>query len=385
MLLSVAVSGCAVFPTAGPLVKNIEDEYRSGTVRPFELVEVNTKSIEVLRRRVEPGLSQSFGAEGRHVPEIVIGVGDSLALTIWEVGSESLFSASSAGGAMQAGSGGGSRAATIPEQVVDTDGSITVPFVGPVKVAGLTPQKVQSQIQAQLQGKAAKPQVLVGIARNNSNTITVVGEVTGGARVPLSARGDHVLDVIASVGGVKTAVHESTIKLTRDNRSVSVPLSRVIDDPAENIYVRPGDVMAVTRRPQTFTALGATGRNTQIAFDASDVTLVEAIAKAGGLLDNRADPRGVFLFRQEPRDLVRQLAASADEMPLNEGSVPVIYQLDLSMAGSYFLAQNFTLRDRDILYVSAARANELEKFLQLIGLITQPAINAAIVTSASQN
>ena len=63
--------------------------------------------------------------------------------------------------------------------------------------------------------------------------------------------------------------------------------------------MRPGDVVSVARDPQTFTAAGATGQNAVVPFDAIGITLDQAIARAGGLNDNRADPSGVFVIRFE--------------------------------------------------------------------------------------
>ncbi len=91
-----------------------------------------------------------------------------------------------------------------------------------------------------------------------------MGEVTGGARIPLSVRGDRLLDVIATAGGIKTAVHETTIQLTRDNRTASAPLQALLDDPRENVYARPGDVITVSRETRTFTVLGAAGQNAEL-------------------------------------------------------------------------------------------------------------------------
>jgi polysaccharide export outer membrane protein len=61
--------------------------------------------------------------------------------------------------------------------------------------------------------------------------------------------------------------------------------------------------------------------------------------------------------------------------------VPVIYQLDFTKAGSFFLAQNFALRDHDVLYVSNSPSTELEKFLFLLGLVTAPIFDAAVANS----
>ena len=373
------LNACSSLPSAGPSTRDIDKEYRRTQVPPFELIDISEATIEVLNRRREASLAARFG-DYRGAPDLIIGVGDSLSVNIFEAGSNGLFSPAPQATTTGAPAALSIRGAAFPEQLVGKDGCISVPFAGRVPVAGGTPVQAQAAIGKALAGKTENPQVLVGITRNASNTVTVVGEVTAGARVPLSSRGDRVLDVLAAVGGVRVPTYETEIQLTRGEVTVKLPLPRVLEDPRENIYLRPDDNLVLTRRPETFTAFGATGRNAVINFDAAKVNLIEAVAKSGGLLDARADPRGVYLFRFEPRDLAAALGAPLPKLPASV-PVPVVYQLDLTQAGGYFLARNFAMRDGDVLYVSNARSNQLEKFLQLLSLITQPIIQGAVLNN----
>ncbi|MBV9153322.1 MAG: sugar transporter, partial [Alphaproteobacteria bacterium] len=159
-------------------------------------------------------------------------------------------------------------------------------------------------------------------------------------------------------------------------------METLVADPAENIYAYPGDVLTLVRIPQSFTAFGATGANTQVNFTAERMTLVEALAKAGGLQDMRSDPAGVFLFRFEPPPVVKALGRpELGSGP--EGSSPVVYRLDLSDAKSYFLAQRFPIRDKDIIYVANADLNELQKFFTLLNTLTGPVITGIVVRNAA--
>jgi polysaccharide export outer membrane protein len=158
-------------------------------------------------------------------------------------------------------------------------------------------------------------------------------------------------------------------------------MERLVSDPAENIYAQPGDVLTLVRLPQSFTAFGATGANAQIPFPSETMTLVEALAKAGGLQDFRSDPAGVFLFRFEPPDIVKalgrpQLGSGPD------GTSPVVYRIDLRDARSYFLAQRFPMEDKDIIYVANADLNELQKFFTLLNTLTGPVITGIVVKNA---
>lgn len=372
-----ALSGCAYIPSAGPLTRDVENEYdASAAQHPYVLDEVSDQTIEVLRQRTDPSLSALADGE-TNAPDLQIGRGDALVVAIWEAGSQPLFGQVAAADKPLAGTAHG---AVLPEQPVGADGCVSIPFAGRVPVAGLSLPAAQAAIEAALRGKAAQPQVLISVAHSLAGSVTVVGEVNAGGRIALTAHGERVLDVLAAAGGIRVPTYETWVGVTRNGATTSVPLTQILKDARENILMHPGDQLLLTRQPETFTAFGATGRNAQIPFEAARVSLVEAVAKAGGLLDQRADPRGVFLLRQEPRPIAQALAG-AQAIPGAAPTVPVVYRLDLSRAGSFFLARDFRLRDGDVLYVSGAVANDLTKFLQLVGLITQPAIEGAVLST----
>src|SRR5262249_52681903 len=156
-------------------------------------------------------------------------------------------------------------------------------------------------------GRALDPQALVIVKRSAANTVSVAGEVIGGKRIELSPGGDRLLQVIASAGGAGAPVHETFVRLSRGGVTATVPLATLVANPEQDIFVEPGDVLTVVRRPQTFSVFGAAGKNTTITFTSDRLSLSEALAKASGLRDERANPQAVFLLRYEPVDLVKAL------------------------------------------------------------------------------
>jgi polysaccharide export outer membrane protein len=203
-----------------------------------------------------------------------------------------------------------------------------------------------------------------------------------GARIPLSVKGDRLLDVIAAAGGVRAPVNETFVELSRGSTTTRVPLSRVIADPRENIYLRPNDVLTLVRDPQTFIAYGATGLNAEIPFQADGITLAQALAKAGGLNDNRSDPQGVFIFRYEPESVARALRP--DSSLIVPGRLtPIVYRLNLRDANSLFVEQNFHIANRDLIYVSNAPFTEVEKVMVVFTGALSTASSAATVANTS--
>jgi polysaccharide biosynthesis/export protein len=285
---------------------------------------------------------------------------------VWEAGSGGLFSGPLVADRFSAGS----KSALIPEQVVGPDGGITVPYAGRIKVVGRRTQDVQALIETELAGKAIQPQVLVSVTKPVSQSVTVTGEAATGKRVPLSGRGDRLLDVIAQAGGVRTPVAETFVRLSRGNRTVTVPMSTVVANPRENIFVRPDDTLTLVRDPQTFLSVGALGSTTEVPFSAEGLTLSQALARAAGLRDFQADPAGVFVFRYEPSAVVRRLRPNSPL--LASPQVPVVYRVNLRDAQGLFLTQSFRMRNRDLVYVSSSPFAELGKVLGVFSTVTAP-------------
>jgi len=298
-------------------------------------------------------------------------------VTIWEAAAGGLFTSSPFDHLTT-----GSHSVEIPPQVVANDGAISIPYAGRVPVAGHTAEQVEQIIQQRLAGKAIQPQVIVTVPKSVNYTATVSGEVVSGARIQLSPNGDRLLDLIAAAGGAKAPIYETFVRLSRGGVTVTIPMERLVDDPAENIYAWPGDVLTLVVTPQHFSVLGATGENAQLRFNAPRMTLVQALARAGGLQDQRSDPAGVFLFRYEPPAVVHALHLP----PIGggpDGSSPVVYRLNMRDADSYFLAQRFPIENNDIIYVANAQFDELQKFFALLNTLTGPIITGIVVNSAA--
>lgn len=369
--MAALLAGCAhQLPGSGPSLAAIE----SGFAASAGLVQVVNIDAAVAQRLQQQRRSESFADSlkaGRSVGDI--GLGDTVEVTIWEAPPATLFG----GGPVDVRAPSTSRGTLLPEQVVDRNGQINVPFAGRLPVAGMSPQAVESQIIQRLKGKANQPEVLVRVLRNSSSTVTVVGEVSNSQRVPLSSSGERLLDVLAATGGVRQPVNKTTLQITRGRTTVAMSLDAVIRDPDQNVLLHAGDVVTALTQPYSFTALGATGRNEEISFEAQGLSLAQALARAGGLNDARASARGVFLFRFEPAKALDWPNSPAAVTP--DGQVPVVYRIDLTDPGSFFVMQNFMMSHRDVLYVSNAPAAELQKFLNLIFSIAYPVLTTISV------
>ncbi|HUD93072.1 polysaccharide biosynthesis/export family protein, partial [Sphingobium sp.] len=269
-----------------------------------------------------------------------------------------------------------------PQPVLDISAaSISVPFAGLVPVAGHRLDEIERDITARLRGKAHLPQVAVRLLRNQSANVAVVGEVAESTRMPLTPKGERVLDAIAAAGGTKAPSDKVTIQVSRGGQVYAMPMSAVIRDPSQNVVLQQGDVVTALFQPYSFTALGASGKNEEVNFEATGITLAQAMGRVGGLQDGRADAKGVFLFRWEDPALVPN--HGADVAPGPDGRIPVIYRVDLKDPATYFAMQQFAVHNKDVLYVSNNPVAEVQRIIGLFASTVLPlvAIDNAVSTN----
>lgn len=305
-----------------------------------------------------------------------VGIGDTLEVTIWEAAPAALFGTGTFDTAL------GSAVATsrpnvLPGMVVGPSGAVTVPFAGQVPAAGKTLREIEQEIVRRLQGRAHLPQAMVRIAHNATADVTVLGDVKSPQRVPLTPKGERLLDAIAEAGGTSQPLERMTIEINRGGVVQRMAARDVVRDPRQNIVLRSDDVVTALYQPYSFTVMGATGKNDEIHFEGIGLTLAQALGRIGGLQDMRADPRGVFLFRWERPQLLGPMAQGLQ--PNSDGLVPVIYQADLQQPQTYFAAQHFRMRDGDVIFVSNSRVAELQRFINLLGSSILPVATARTV------
>ena len=369
------LSGCAAdwLPTSGPSAKALETAATSAPDASFiELVDINAA---VTRRLSDNDKKQYFsnGFATARDATYVVNPGDVIELSVWEASPALLFGTAPSFAGMSAGSGG-SKNTSLPEQMIAKDGYITMPFAGRIKVAGKTLAKIEAEIVDALRGKANYPQVIARLTRNSTTNVTVVGEVNRSIVLPLTPRGERLLDAIAEAGGVKQPIEKTTVQISRNSTVRTMALETVIQDPKQNIRLSPGDVITTFFQPYSFTALGATGKNDEINFVAQGISLTQAMARVGGLQDQRADVKGVFVFRFEEPTALK--LAQAPKVANEDGKIPVVYRLDMSDPSAFFVAQSFKVKDKDVIYVANASSVEFSKFLNIMVSVIYPLVNA---------
>ena len=366
---ALALSGCASLPTSGPTVHQIVKDSRSQqSALPFTLVRVDSAALARSAPPIDPGLTKLRALASKLVPERadMIRPGDTLTISIFEVG-VSLFG----GGAMPAaGAGTASRTPTAASQAltfdVREDGFIDLPYAGSVMAAGAYPEELSGIIRRRLKTFSENPAVSVAITDTVKSVVYIGGAVAKSGRYRLTAGRERLLDAVALAGGSPVDPNELELRLQRGADEVSVPLNRITSSDPTNVLLRPGDRIQLVRVRTSYTVFGASDKNGQIYFDAKDISLAEAIARVAGPSDYRANPRGVFVCRYE---------TSPDGLP-----TPVVYQLDLLKTDSYFLAQKFQMRDKDVILFANASGTMTQKLISLLSNLFSPVMAVRYAT-----
>jgi polysaccharide export outer membrane protein len=357
--MAIMTAGCTTLPSVGPSEKEIEKAADPGVANPsYELIDLTPEVASALSRHGSSSLYGHFGSRAGAYDQR-IGVGDVVDIAIFEAGPGLFSSPSNVAGVAP------SNSTRLPPQTVDRSGQISVPYAGRIRAAGRTPYEVQRTIESRLRDKAIEPQAVVTISQSRSSLVTVTGDVRAAGQFPMALQGTRLLDALALAGGGANPPHETFVRVNRRDDTAVVSLARIVREQRENIYLRPNDTIVVTHDPQTFTAFGAAGQNGTFEFEYEQLSAAEALGKAGGLVDTRASPTGIFIYRLESPAIVRKFRP--DSPLVHHKAVPVIYRIKLKSADGFFLAQQMKIRDKDIVYIANADSVQLLKFLDILG------------------
>lgn len=364
----VMLSSCTSLPRSGPDHTDIDRSAAIKVTTPerkvgidYALIDLNKAILPYFDKIPSSSLRSGFGGGRGGAPDIPLGFGDIVQVSIFEAQSGGLFIPSDAGSRP-------GNYITLPQQTIDKAGTISIPYAGRVPAAGRMKEEIEQDIEDKLASRAIEPQVVLTTTTSRSSEVAVVGDVNNPQKIVLSPAGERILDAISEAGGLTTPNIETNVTLQRRGKTATVAYETLLKNPSENIYLAPGDTVSVEHERRTFIALGASGLNSRIDFEDSNLTLGEAMAKAGGLIDTRADPREVVVYRQVDRGTLQRL--NIDTSRFKGDNVPVIFRANLRDPATLFAVQQFRMADKDVMYISNAHSVELVKFFDVLNSIT---------------
>ena len=356
------VGACSTLPSSGPTGAQVRQSALEDTKLEIGIVEVD--SAAALPVAPTPEVETLFDMPPP--PTDMVGPGDVLGIAIYEAG-VTLFASSGPSAVVDPGV----KVQNLPEMRVNDDGNITIPYAGKLHVLGKTVGEVEAEIRHALRGYSQNPQVIVSRREIISNAVIVGGEVSRPGRLVLQTNRETLSDVVALAGGYKGRPSDLRLRLTRAGRISDIRMSELLSGERADLRAYPGDRLMLLADPLSFSVLGAAGRMEQVPFPSASMSLAQAVASAGGPNNQSGDPAAIFVFRYV-----------VDEQGVRR---PVVYHFNMMKTGGYFLAQNFRMQDKDVLYFGNARANQPSKLVQLISQLFSPIMAVTSAVSVIQN
>jgi polysaccharide biosynthesis/export protein len=337
--LGITVAGCQAIPGDGPWMSDASS--RSTEALPFDVIDLTPTTVVAYRPSTTFEESSSTAALPG-IGRIAVAPGDVLKVHIFEPYEGSIFPTIQKPGA------------DLGAQRVSEQGTIEVPYVGTVSVAGLELSQIEQRIAAQLtaNGRAQDPQVIVEFAADRTHTVMVSGEVKQPGRISLLDGVRTVVEAINRCGGPMGVAAQLEVVLRRNGQvAFHAQYSDLLA--GRDAGIQKGDEIVVRPNSRVFTVLGAVVRSGNVELSKPDLTLLEALGQVGGLSDERANKTGVFVFRM-------------GEVQTNPTARGRVFRLDLNQPVSIFVAQQFGVQAHDVVYVTNAPLYEYNKILTAI-------------------
>lgn len=221
---------------------------------------------------------------------------------------------------------------------VQADGTFFYPYVDQIRAKGRTPEEIRDELTERLTEFIPDPQVEVRVVSYKAQGVSVTGEVESPSRQPLTDTPLTLLDAINAAGGLTERADPRNVTVRRGGKSYTVDMQAFLEDAvnANNPVLQNGDVVSVGRLAlQEAYLLGQVVKPSTVDLTYENVTLTQALTRVGGLREDQADARGIFVFRDTPMGIT-------------------VYQLDASNPTAFLIGTRFVILPQDVIYVTTA-------------------------------
>jgi polysaccharide export outer membrane protein len=306
-----------------------------------------------------PALASTLPAEitGYRPETYHLQAGDTLIVTVWDH--------------PELTTPAGSQQQTVANgRMVQPDGTFYFPYAGKVQVAGKSIEQVRSTLASRLGRYLKDPQVDVNVI-GSGGRVAMEGAFTNTAPQDITPVPLTLSQAIGRAGVNAEQADLSGLMLTRDGKSYRVDLDALNRNGAvaPEIYLKPGDrlFLPFNDRKEVY-VVGEVTRPTAINFKTTDITLTQALGRAGGLDPTTSKGSAVYEIRGSEGDM-KQAPAT-------------VYHLNAKSPVAFALADRFLLQPGDVVFVGPAGVTRWNRFVSQVLPLTSVLRNAA---NASQD
>ncbi|MGS0742803.1 SLBB domain-containing protein, partial [Glaciimonas sp. GG7] len=245
----------------------------------------------------------------------------------------------------------GTDSGATPGFVVDQDGLVQFPYVGRLKLSGLTEAQARSLLTDKLARYVKKPDLTLRIQAFRSKRIYLDGEVKTPGIQSINDIPMTLPEAMSRAGGFLLTGDQSQINVSRAGTTYQINLPQLVErgiNPS-TILLKNGDAIRVISREESKVfVLGEVTRPTTLMLRNGKMTLNEALGEAGGLNELTSEGRQVYVVR------------NASDMN------PIVYNLDARSPIALALAENFELKAKDVVYVDSSKLANWNRVISLI-------------------
>ena len=349
--LVLLVAGCGALPRGAALRSEIlqTQTLDRSAPRDFVVAPVTRSLLPVYAAWPGGGGTGHSWIERVDQPDTrIIAPGDRLKVTIWSTEENGLLTAP------------GQRFVALPEQRVGAGGTVFLPYVGSIKLSGMSPETARERVEAAYVEVTPSAQVQLEFVEGRQNTVSLVSGVSKPGSYPLPDNDFTVMGLIAEGGGVASNLRNPQIRLSRDGRIFGTSVERLLSNPRLDTTLKGGDKIHVEADDRKFLSLGAAGRESIHYFTEDRLDALEAMAIVGGIADNRADPGGILVLRRYPETAVTPGAGGPDQSR-------VVFTIDLTSADGLFSAGEFEILPGDLVYATESPVTSAQTIFGLLG------------------
>lgn len=344
----LGVSACALAPGM-----QMDEGHYESTERPgpngkpvtYNVIPITADLIQKQAAATRPPTTSDFSAslkEQQGSWEYRVGPHDVLNVTVWDHPELTIPA-------------GQFRAPEQAGRPVDSNGDMYFPYVGLVRVGGLTLDQIRQELTQRLSKYIEKAQLDVTVAAFRSQKVQVVGEVQSPGFIPVTDVPLTALDAVNLAKGFTEQADPADVMLVRNGVAHHLNLLALYDqgDLSQNMLLHNGDVLTVGDRSRAKVfVLGEVKKPATYFMYKDRMTLAEALGGAEGVDQLTSNPGRIYVIR-------------------GTFASPEIYKLDAASPDSLLLAVEFQLNPMDVVYVSTS---DLTRWDRVIGQLA-PTIN----------
>jgi polysaccharide export outer membrane protein len=263
-----------------------------------------------------------------------IKTGDKLTLAVWDNDDSSLLSSP------------GQKVIQLPDLRVSSTGTIFMPYIDEIQVAGMTPSEARKVIQTKLLAIIPSAQVQLSFASGNQNSVQVVSGLPNPGVIPLLDNNTTLTSVMAQAGGLSVSMINPQVNLQRNGRLYRIAADTLLNHPELDTTLRGGDKIFIQPDERYFTSLGAAGKESLINFPRDNITALDAMSLIGGMSAATANLKGILVLRNYPQSAVR---TDTQKGPPKQR---MVFVFNLTSADGLFSAGAFPIEDHDLVLVT---------------------------------